>query len=75
MELMKQNHLFKKVFVIFLKGATFSDFIDTRLQALSYPDPLSAILEDFFLIRLKPHQVVNLISRLVPIYSKKNQIC
>ena len=28
---MKQIYLFKKGFVIFLKGATFSDFIDTRL--------------------------------------------
>ena len=28
---MKQIHLFKKGFVIFLKGATFSDFIETRL--------------------------------------------
>ena len=49
MELMKQIHLFKKGFVIFLKGATFSDFIETiKLQALSFPNPLSAILEDFF---------------------------
>ena len=32
MELMKQIHLFKKVLVIFLKGATFSDFIETRLS-------------------------------------------
>jgi len=30
-EFMKQIHHFKKGFVIFLKGATFSDFIDTRL--------------------------------------------
>ena len=30
MELMNQIHLFKKGFVIFLKGATFSDFIETR---------------------------------------------
>ena len=29
MELMKQIHLFKKGFVIFLKGAKFSDFIET----------------------------------------------
>ena len=28
MELMKQIHLLIKGFVIFLKGATFSDFID-----------------------------------------------
>ena len=32
LELMKQIHLFKKGFVIFLKGATFSDFIETRLS-------------------------------------------
>ena len=31
MELMKQIHLFKKGFVIFLKGAPFSDFLDYRL--------------------------------------------
>ena len=28
---MKQNHLLKIGFVIFLKGATFSDFVDCRL--------------------------------------------
>ena len=28
---MKQIHLFRKGFVIFLKGATFSDFFDNRL--------------------------------------------
>ena len=28
---MKQNHLLKIGFVIFLKGATFSDFVDYRL--------------------------------------------
>ena len=33
-KLIKQIHLFKKGFVIFLKGATFSDLIDIRL--LSY---------------------------------------
>ena len=32
LELMKQIDLFKKGFVIFLKGATFSDFIETRLS-------------------------------------------
>ena len=32
LELMKQIHLFKKGFVIFLQGATFSDFIETRLS-------------------------------------------
>ena len=32
MELMKHIHLFIKGFVIFLKGATFSDFIETRLS-------------------------------------------
>ena len=31
-ELMKQIHLFKKGFLIFLKGATFSDFIETSLS-------------------------------------------
>ena len=31
MELMKQIHLFRKGFVIFLKGSTFSDFIETSL--------------------------------------------
>ena len=31
LELMKQNHLLKIGFVIFLKGATFSDFVDYRL--------------------------------------------
>ena len=31
LELMKQIHLFKKGFVIFLKGAPFSDFIETGL--------------------------------------------
>ena len=30
MELMKQNHLLKIGFVIFLKGAPFSDFVDYR---------------------------------------------
>ena len=30
-DLMKQIHLLKIGFVIFLKGATFSDFIDDRL--------------------------------------------
>ena len=32
MELMKLIHLFKKGFVIFLKGATFSDSIETSLS-------------------------------------------
>ena len=45
MELMKQIHLFKKGFVIFLKGAPFSDFIETRLSnckplAIRIPFPL-----------------------------------
>ena len=31
MELMKQNHLLKIGFVIFLKGAPFWDFVDYRL--------------------------------------------
>ena len=29
---MKQIHLFKKSFMIFLKGDTFSEFIETRLS-------------------------------------------
>ena len=33
MELMKQIHLFKKGSVIFLKGAPFSDFIETGLKS------------------------------------------
>ena len=49
LELMKQIHFFKKGFVILLKGATFSVFIDTiNLQALGYLNPVSAILENFF---------------------------
>ena len=32
LELMKQIHLIKKGFVIFVKGAMFLDFIDTRLS-------------------------------------------
>ena len=44
-ELMKQNHLLKVRSVIFLKGAV----IDLHtLRRLRYPNPLSAILEDFF---------------------------
>ena len=31
MELLKQNHLLKIDFVIFLKGAPFSDFVDYKL--------------------------------------------
>ena len=31
LELMKQNHLLKIGLVIFLKGATFSDFVENRL--------------------------------------------
>ena len=60
MELMKQIHLFEKGLVIFLKGATFSDFIETGL--LNYK-PLAIwirfpLFRRFFLIRFKPHQVV-----------------
>ena len=47
--LIKQIHLFKNSFVIFLKGAMFSDFFETiKLQTLSYPNPISAILRDLF---------------------------
>ena len=61
LELMKQIHLFKKGFVIFLKGATFSDFIDARLlkpHTLKHQNPLSAIMADLIFIRFKPLQVV-----------------
>ena len=66
MELMKQIHLFKKGFVIFLKGATFSDFIETRLSNYKPLAIRIAILEDFFSIRFKPHQVVDLLSCTIP---------
>ena len=33
LKLIKQIYLFKKGFVIFLKGATFSDFTETQLSA------------------------------------------
>ena len=58
MKFMKQIHLFIKCFVIFLKGATFSDFIETGLWNYIHSNPLSAIMEDFLSIRFKPHQVV-----------------
>ena len=46
--------------MIFLKGTTFSDFIEIRVSNYKhYPNPLSALLEDFFFsIRFKPDQVV-----------------
>ena len=61
MELMKQIHLFKKGFEIFLKGAPFSDFFETRLSnykllAIRIRFPLFWGI--FFSIRFKPHQVV-----------------
>ena len=31
-----------------------------NLETLSYPNPLSAILEDFFSIRFKPDQAVDI---------------
>ena len=62
-DLAKQNHLLKIGFVIFLKGAMFSDFIDYRLLKcipsgiqIHFP-PFWRI---FFSIRFKPHQVVYL---------------
>ena len=60
MKLMKQIHFFKKYFMIFLKGATFSDFIETRLSnykplAIRNRFPLFY----FISIRFKPHQVVH----------------
>jgi len=51
MEPMKQIHLFKKSFVIFLKGATFSDFIETRLSTykpLAIPIRLPPFWRIFF---------------------------
>ena len=48
MELMKQNHFLKIGFVIFLKRAPLSDFVDytyiIELHALRYPNLYSAIL-------------------------------
>ena len=72
MEFLKQIHLFKKGFVIFLKGDTFLDFIENRLgnyrslarSALSCPNSLPPILEDLFSIRFKPHQVVAYVLQL-----------
>ena len=60
---MKEIHLFKKGFVIFLKGATFLDFIETRLSnykplAIWIHFPL--FWRIFFSIRFKPHQIVSL---------------
>ena len=62
---MNQIHLFKKGFVIFLKGATFSDFIDTRLSnykpfVIRIRFPL--FWRIFFSSRFKPHQVVACLS-------------
>ena len=51
MELMNQIQLFIKGFVIFLKGATFSDFIETRVciyKPLAIRNRFYAILEEFF---------------------------
>ena len=43
-DLMKQNHLLKKGFVIFLKGATILDFIDHRLlNYITYPPQVSKL--------------------------------
>ena len=60
LELMKLN-LFNKGFVIFLKGATFSDFIETRLlnyKPLAIRIHFPLFWRIFFSIRFKPHQVV-----------------
>ena len=59
---MKQIHLFKKDFVIFLKGATFSDFIETKLwnyKPLAIRIRFPLLWRIFFSIRFKPHQVVS----------------
>ena len=64
MELMKQIHLVKKDLVIFLKGATF--WILMRLDSQTTNPQLSEssfrCSGDFFLIRVKPHQVVYALS-------------
>ena len=63
MELMKEIHLFRKGFMIFLKGAGYVFGFcwqwTMKLHTLRYSNPLSTILEDFFSIRFKPHQVVS----------------
>ena len=62
LKLMKQIHHFKKGFVIFLKGATFSDFIETRLsnyKPLAIRIRIPLFWRIFFSIRFKPHQVVS----------------
>ena len=41
-----------------------------KLQTLSYPNPLSAILEDFFSIRFKAHQEVPLLLWLILLLKK-----
>ena len=63
---MKQIHLFKKGFVIFLKGATFSDFFRLDYQTTNPQLSESAFryFGVFFSIRLKPHQVVKRILSL-----------
>ena len=63
LRLMKQIHLFKKGFMIFLKGATFLDIFETRLSncrplAIRIRFPLFG---GIFLISFKPHQVVLMI--------------
>ena len=54
LKIMKQIPLFKKVF--FLKGARFSDFIETRLS--SYKPLVIRYSGRFLSIRFKPHQAV-----------------
>ena len=65
---MKQNHHLKIGFVIFLKGATFSDFIDYGLlnyitSGIQIHFPL--FWRIFFSIRFNHHQVV--ICRSIPV--------
>ena len=62
MELMKQNHLLIIGFVIFLKGAPFSDFVDYRLlnyvlSGIQICIPLFWGI--FFSIRFQSHQAVS----------------
>ena len=76
LELMKQNHLLKIGLVIFLKGATFSDFVGYRLlnyivHTFSYPNLHSTILGEIFSIRFQPHQAVTALLSLTVLCRRK----
>ena len=77
--MLKQNHLLKIDFVIFLKGATFSDFIETRLSNYK---PLAIRIRfllfwRFFSIRFKPHKEVNTLAYILRknCFSRLNTLC